>query len=132
MARGESWRFATLQSSLDISDARGRLLLDRFILTKRSEDEAACDAPGFTEANPYFAMVVVVADAGIEALVETVDEIATEATTAGLAVARLLRRGAVMCCLAPTAAVLTEVIELIWGASRRQVLGASPLDLRKS
>lgn len=124
VARGEAWRFALLDSTLSVRDARGRLLHDRFVLRD--------DAPrglGITEGRPYFATIVVVADAGIAAFAEAVAAIDGGAD---IGVGLLPRRGAVVRCLAEDAPALGDAIECVWGAARREVLKLSPLALRKS
>ena len=124
VARGEAWRFALLDSTLSVRDARGRLLHDRFVLRD--------DAPrglGITEGRPYFATIVVVADAGIAAFAEAVAAIDGGAD---IGVGLLPRRGAVVRCLAEDAPSLGDAIECVWGAARREVLKLSPLALRKS
>lgn len=124
VARGETWRFALLDSTLSIRDARGRLLHDRLVLS-----DGGPRGLGITEGRSYFATIVVVADAGIAAFAEAVTAIDGGVH---VGVGLLPRRGAVVRCLAADAPALAEAIEGVWGAARREVLKRSPLALRKS
>ena len=65
VARGEAWRFALLDSTLTVRDARGLLLHDRFVL----RGGADWDRLGLAEGRPYFATIVLVAEAGLDAFI---------------------------------------------------------------
>lgn len=125
IARGEAWRFALLDSTLTVRDARGWLLHDRFTLHE--------DSPrglGITEHRPYFATIAVVADVGIERFIERVAEV-DGGGEFEVGAARLPRRGAVARCLAASAPALGDALAELWTAARAEVLGAPPLALRK-
>jgi urease accessory protein len=125
VARGETWEFVLLDSALGIDDARGRLLHDRFRLRA-----GTLQGLGVTEGRPYFATVVVVADAGVERFAARVREAA--AAGAAVGVGLLPRRGAVVRCLASDAPALASAISRVWNAARGEVLALPPVDLRKS
>jgi urease accessory protein len=125
VAAGERWRFRRLESALTVRDRRGDLVHDRFVLT------GPADGLGATEGADYFATLVVVAGRGLDALADEVPRLA--ATVAGTRAAggRLDRGALVIRCVAPSAPALTDVLGLLWHATRRLVLGAPPLALRK-
>ena len=123
VARGETWRFALLDSTLSLRDARGRLLLERLTLR-----DGGPRGLGVTESCPYFATIVVVADAGLGPFAERV---AAADVEAAIGVAALPRRGAAVRCLAMDAPALGAAVEAVWTAARVEVLGAPPLALRK-
>lgn len=127
IARGEAWRFRHLESCLLLRDAGGELLHDRFVL----EGADGWAGLGFTEGRPYFATVVIVADAGLAHLEEAVAEAMGSRPEATVGVGALPRRGVVVRCLAPSAPALTEALDAVWSASRRAALGAPALALRK-
>src|SRR5262249_14994825 len=83
-----TWRFDHLESVLSLRDAAGWLFHDRFVLRGGGH----YDGLGFTESQPYFATVIVVADGPCA-------EFANAVTTAGqvagatVAAAPLPRRG---------------------------------------
>ena len=98
VARGEAWRFALLDSTLTVRDARGLLLHDRFVL----RGGADWDRLGLAEGRPYFATIVLIAEAGLDAFIADLpDALPMDAATVGAA--RLPRRGALVRCLAPDA-----------------------------
>jgi urease accessory protein len=126
VAREERWQFRLLESALTVRDGRGLLFHDRFVLG------AGWGAGlGFAEGRPYFATLVAVADRGLDAFARaTGAALAAAADTAG-GVARLPRRGAVVRCLAASAPALTALLDALWAAARRELLGLPPLLLRK-
>jgi urease accessory protein len=126
VARGEAWRFALLDSTLTIRDRGGPVLHDRFVLR-----DGGPRGLGVTEGRPYFATVVVVADAGVKAFVERVAALDDDAAV-DLRAGRLARRGAVVRCLAADAPALVRALEAVWAAARIEVLGLAPLALRKT
>lgn len=126
VARGEAWRFALLDSTLSIRDRSGAVLHDRFLLR-----DGGPRGLGVTEQRPYFATMVVVADAGVAAFVERVSALEGGGEVdagAGL----LARRGAVVRCLAADAPALARTVDAVWAAARLEVLGIPPLALRKT
>jgi urease accessory protein len=125
VARGEAWRFALLDSLLSVRDARGRLIHDRFVLR-----DGLPRGLGVTEGRPYFATIVVVADAGLAAFAERACEF-DGGGAADVGVGLLPRRGAVARCLAADAPALGQVVASVWSAARSEVLGLPPLALRK-
>jgi urease accessory protein len=127
VARGEAWRFALLDSTLSVRDAAGLVLHDRFVL--RDGDEWG--GLGFAEGRPYFATVVVIADAGIDDLLAVLPGALAGIEGASAGGARLPRRGALIRCLATGAPALTDALEAIWVQARRRVLDRPPLALRK-
>jgi urease accessory protein len=125
VARGEAWRFALLDSALSVRDARGWLLHDRLVL----RDGAPGPGLGLAEDRPYVASVAVIADAGLAAFVD--DVAASGGADAEVGAGLLPRRGALVRCLAADAPALARVLDAVWAAARRRVLGLPPLALRK-
>ncbi len=128
VARGEAWRFARLESALVIRDGRGRLFADRWALP----GGGAWDGLGFTEGRPYFATMVVVADAGLERFHAGVDAAFAGREEVTVAVGTLRRRGLVVRCLAADAPALVQSVQALWDLARGAVLGLPALALRKS
>lgn len=128
MARGEAWRFSVLESALSIADVRGRLFADRWLL--RGGD--AWGAPGFTEGRPYFATLVIVADAGLDRFTAQAQGVFTGRADMTVAVGALRRRGLVVRCLAADAPALVYALQALWDLARGTVLGVPALALRKS
>jgi urease accessory protein len=122
VARGEAWRFALLDSALRIRDARGWLLVDRFVLA----GGAGWSGLGGTEGAPYFATVAVIGDVGVGVLTE-----AAGLAGPGVAVGTLARGGLLVRCLARDAVELTDTLDAVWRAARRAMLGLDPPVLRK-
>ena len=127
VARGEAWSFGHLSSRLEVSDAAGPLLRDRFVL----QGGQAWDARGFTDGHAYFATVVVITDADLDVFLQALPCVAPAASGVALAGARLPRRGALVRCLAHGAPALTATLRDVWTLARRTILGAPPLALRK-
>ncbi|HXU91831.1 MAG TPA: urease accessory protein UreD [Methylomirabilota bacterium] len=126
VARDEAWRFALLDSTLSVRDRSGPIVHDRFVLR-----DGGPSGLGITERRPYFATVIVVADAGVAAFAERVAAFAAGPDVevgAGL----LGRRGAVVRCLAADAPGLGRALEAVWAAARAEVLGLPWLALRKT
>ena len=128
VARGEAWRFRRLESAVRVRDAAGLLLHDRFVL----DGGADWTALGLAEGHPYFASVVVVADAGLDAFLAGLPAAVAGAQGATVAAARLPRRAALVRCLAASAPALTAAVGATWGWARRALLGLPRLDLRKA
>ena len=126
VARGEAWRFALLDSTLTVRDARGLLLHDRFVLRGGGD----WDRLGLAEGRPYFATIVLIAEAGLDAFIADLPgALPTSAATVGAA--RLPRRGALVRCLATEAPALSAALESVWTLARARLLDLPPLRLRK-
>ena len=125
VARGETWRFALLDSTLGVRDARGWLLYDRLVLA----DGAPGPGLGLAEDRLYVATVVLIADAGLAAFASDVDALAGGDVDVGTAL--LARRGVLVRCLAADAPALARAVDAIWAAARRRALALPPLALRK-
>jgi urease accessory protein len=126
VARGEAWRFALLDSALTVRDTGGLVLHDRFVLRDGQGGRL-----GLAEGRPYFATIVVMADAGVEGFIADLPGALESIVGATAAAARLPRRGALVRCLAASAPALTEMLQAVWALARRRLLGLSPLPLRK-
>lgn len=127
VARGEAWCFARLDSALTVRDTRGLLLHDRFVLRGGGD----WDRLGRAEGRPYFATIVLVADAGLDALIADLPSALPDRAAAVMGVARLPRRGALVRCLAADAPSLSEALHTVWTVARARLLGLPPLSLRK-
>jgi urease accessory protein len=127
VGRGEAWRFARLESALVVSDARGWLLRDRFVL----EAPTAWSVVGLAEGAPYFATVAAFGDADWGAWIEDIGAQVAGSPGVRAAGGVLPRGGAVIRCLAESAAALGDALERAWGAARWHLLGCPPLALRK-
>ena len=125
VAAGERWRFRRLESALTVRGPRGEVVHDRFVLAE------AADGLGATEGADYFATLVVVAGRGLDALAEEVPRLAAAAAGARAAGGRLDAGALVVRCLAPSAPVLLDALGRLWDATRKLVVGAPPLALRK-
>jgi urease accessory protein len=130
IARGEAWRFRSLESALTIRDAQGLIFVDRFALAAPTAEQWS--ALGFAEGRPYFGSFVVIADTGIDRFVAAAREIGAQSGGIALGAAQLRRRGAVVRYLAGDAPGLTALLDALWAAARRTVLGLPPLALRKA
>ena len=126
VARGETWRFDHLESAVSIRDGAGWLFHDRFVLRGRG----GYDGLGFTEAQPYFATVVVIAD-GATAEFARLATAAGKTVGATVAAAPLPRRGVVVRVLAAGAPALLAAIDAVWTLARQRLFGAPALALRK-
>jgi urease accessory protein len=128
VGRGERWMFRLLDSAITVRDGKGWLLRDRFVL-----GEAGGLDPrglGATDERPYFATLVLVADHVAEFVRDVTARFPPDAPVA--AGAGALPRGGVMVrCLAPTAPVLLDALDLLWALARRAALGLPALRLRK-
>ena len=128
VGRGETWAFGLLDSAITVRDAKGWLLRDRFVLVKGGPLDP-CQL-GATEDHPYFASLVVVAD-DVEAFRRGVAARFPPGGEVVAAAGSLPRRGALVRCLAPSAPLLLDTLEVLWAAARRDVLALPPLALRK-
>lgn len=126
VARGESWRFARLDSRLSIRDVHGPILEDRFVLS----GARTWDGLGLSESRPYFATVAAVGGRHVDALRDALESAVREAPDVAAGVARLARRGLLLRCLAPDAPALLETIDRAWQRVR-EALGLPALALRK-
>jgi len=130
VARGERWRFDSLDTTLTVGDARGLLLKDRAMLTGASFDQRLAGA----EDHAYIATFVATAPArrdwnevaqDLEPAVERLRDRARLATTL------LSRGGLIVRVICPSAPALYEVVGMLWSATRLRLLGLGPLRLRK-
>jgi len=126
VARGEAWTFTRLSSTLRVQDAAGPVLHDRFVLAGARD----WSARGFTDGHAYFGSLAVIADRGLDAVLEALPCVAPAGATLGGA--RLARRGVLVRCVAGGAPALTEALHAAWTLARRTVLDVPPLALRKS
>ena len=126
IARGEAWAFRRLESALTVRDRRGLVLHDRFVL-----GAGQGTGLGGAECHPYFATLVVAAERGLDDFARAAAAALDARTGAVGGVARLPRRGALVRCLAASAPALTALLDALWAAARRDLLGLPPLALRK-
>ncbi|MBI4247400.1 MAG: urease accessory protein UreD [Candidatus Rokubacteria bacterium] len=127
IARGEAWRFARLESALNVRDTGGWLLHDRFALGG-GEGWAAL---GFAEGAAYFATVAVVGELDPVALRAAVGRVVARDGGVRAAAGRLPRRGLLVRILAMDAPGLIDALDAVWGLARATLLDAPPLALRK-
>jgi urease accessory protein len=125
VARGETWRFALLDSTLSIRDARGFILHERLVL----RDGTLGPGLGVAEDRPYVGTLAVVTDAAVGGFIDDVAGLAADDVDVGAAC--LARRGVLVRCLAASAPALGRTLDAVWAAARRRVLGLPPLALRK-
>ena len=130
VARGERWRFDSLDTTLTIGDARGLLLRERAMLTRASFGHQLAGAEDYS----YVATLVAAAPArhdwnelarDLEGAVEKLQDRARVAATL------LSRGGLIVRILCPSAPTLYEVVDAVWSATRLLLLGLGPLRLRK-
>ena len=128
VGRGEAWAFRLLDSAITVRDAKGWLLRDRFVL----EGDGSLDprALGAAENRLYWASLVVVAD-DVEAFRRDVASRFPPGADVAVAAGVLPRRGALVRCLAPSAPLLLDALDVLWAAARREILALPPLALRK-
>jgi len=113
-------------STLRVQDAAGPVLHDRFVLAGARD----WSARGFTDGHAYFGSLAVIADRGLDAVLDSLPCVAPAGATLGGA--RLARRGVLVRCVAGGAPALTEALHAAWTLARRTVLDVPPLALRKS
>ena len=127
VARGERFRFRSLESALTVTDDEGWVLHDRFLL----RGDPGWAGLGFCEGAPYVATIAVVTPAPLEKVVRAaVDTLGTVAGVRG-GVGRLPRRGILVRCLAQTAPALGDAVRGVWAAVRDAAIGSGAPDLRK-
>ncbi len=127
IARGEAWAFRRLESALTVRDGRGLVFHDRFVL---GPGEGAAGLGG-AEGYPYFATLVAVADTGVDRFAAAAGRALERGQGFTGGVAALSRRGVVVRCLAASAPALTDLLDALWAAARRELLGLPALLLRK-
>lgn len=127
VARGETWRFAMLDSAITIRDERGLLFHDRFVLG----GDRCWAGLGFAEHHPYFATVVVIGPADFSALARAVTADPASGADVAVGVGALARSGVVARVLAANAPALLDTLDRVWRLARRTLLGLAPLALRK-
>jgi urease accessory protein len=126
VARGEAWRFTSLESALAVRAGARVILLDRFVLGPRGPWAAL----GCADGHPYFGSIVV---AGPGDLSELAGALTAMPVVGGVAVGAApgARGGLVARVLAVSAPALLGALDTACGLARRAVLGLSPLALRK-
>ena len=127
VARGEQFRFRTLESTLTVTDDVGWLLHDRFVLT----GDAGWGGLGFCEGAPYLATVVVVTPSPVPPVARALADALSSVPGIRGGVGVLPRRGLLARCLAETAPALGDAVRAVWDAVRATALGEAALDLRK-
>ena len=127
VARGEAWQFAVLDSAITITDARGRVLHDRFVLS----GDRPWTGLGLAENHSYFATVVVIGVADFAEFSRAVTEAAGPRTDVAMGAGALARAGVVVRALAASAPALVDVLDRVWALARRALLGLPPPALRK-
>jgi urease accessory protein len=126
IARGEAWRFDSLESLLLLRDCRGWRLRDRLRLRGRPDWAGL----GFAEDHAYFGTVVVLGDGEPNGFEADVERLAArhDVSLGGGPLAGGGWIGRILACDAPA---LAQAVTEIWTLARRAVLDAGPLDLRK-
>ena len=127
VARGEQFRFRTLESTLSVTDDAGWLLHDRFVLT----GDVGWAGLGFCEGAPYLATAVVVTPSPVPPVARAVADALSSVPGIRGGVGVLPRRGLLARCLAETAPALGDAVRAVWDAVRATALGEAALDLRK-
>jgi urease accessory protein len=129
-ARGETWGFDLLDSSLTIRDESGTLLRERLVLA----GGLPRDGLGGTEGFGYVASFVAArsGSADWDGVSRALHEV-LGATGAGVqaGVTMLGRGGVIARLLCASAPALRAGVDALWAGSRRLLLGKDPLDLRK-
>jgi urease accessory protein len=129
-ARGETWGFDLLDSSLLVRDEAGPLLRERSTLAGRPPR----DGLGGTEGFAYVATFVALrpAGAGWEDLAGALQVAVDEVRAGGRAGVTTLGRGGVLArILCPSAPALQTIVHALWAGCRRRLLGLPPARLRK-
>ncbi len=127
VARGEAWRFALLDSTLTVRDARGLLLHDRFVL----RGGADWDRLGLAEGRPYFATIVLIAEAGLDAFIADLPRRAAHGRRHGGRGPSAAPRSARSAAWPPDAPALSAALDSVWTLARARLLDLPPLRLRK-
>ena len=130
VARGETWGFDLLDSSLLVRDPEGVVLRERSILAGRPAPEGL----GGTEGFGYVATFAAVQPSGHgwEDLARVLQEDLDRVATGCRAGATALGRGGVLArLLCPSAPLLRSAVEALWARCRERLLGAQPARLRK-
>ncbi|HET9925485.1 MAG TPA: urease accessory protein UreD [Methylomirabilota bacterium] len=133
LARGETWGFDLLDTSLLVRDAVGPLLHERCILS----GGAGWDGLGGTEGFGYVATFAAIRAGRHDA--PSWDDLARalqeDLVSAGpecrAGVTRLGRGGVLARLLCPGAPTLRACVEALWTRCRRELMGLGPLRLRK-
>jgi urease accessory protein len=126
VARGEAWRFARLESSVTVREGARCILRDRFVLGH--DGPWAC--VGGSDGSPYFGSFVLVGEADMAVLARAITCALARAGASGGATPGP-RGGLVGRVLAPSAPVLVDALDALWGHARGALLGLPPLSLRK-
>jgi urease accessory protein len=130
IARGETWGFDLLDSTLLVRDETGPLLRERSILT----GSPLWDGLGGTEGFGYVATFVAIRPSG-EGWDDLVRSLQTDldGTAAGCraGVTALGRGGVLARLLCPSAPALHAGVQALWARCRQRLLGLEPARLRK-
>ena len=130
VARGETWRFALLDSGTVARDREGLLFKDRVVLG----GTAGWGGLGAAEGMAYVASVACVAPsyAGLAGLCAALTgALATRAPDVKAGVTMLARGGVLARILAPSAPALQRALELARECGRSGLWGLAPVALRK-
>jgi urease accessory protein len=129
LARGERWRFSSIESSIRVMAGRAPCFIDRM---KLAPELLRSDGLGGTEGFGYIATFVVAARRAVEwdALSDTLHSTLLSLPTLS-GVSRLTRDGLVVRLLAENADDLHRAIHRLWSVARGELLGLPPIDLRK-
>ena len=129
-ARGETWAFDLLDSSITARDAEGLIFKDRFAL----HGARGWGGVGGTEGMAYVASVLCVAPAHsrLNGLVEAIgDSLSSGNLESHTGVTALARGGVLVRILAPSAPAMQRSIEVAWGCCRDWLWSMPPQILRK-
>ena len=126
VARGEAWRFSSLDAAVTVREGPRLILHDRFAL-RGGGDWAG---PGLADGHPYFGSVFVAGPGDLGALARAMTAALDEARVAGGA-APGPRGGLVARVLAGGAPSLLGALDALAALARHALLGLPPLRLRK-
>jgi urease accessory protein len=130
VARGETWGFDRLDTTLTVRDTRGLVLHDRARLDGRATSWAPQAAEGMAYVGTF--AVVCAAPTDWSAVTARLQQTVDAAGPAVLGGATTLGRGgALVRFLAVTASAMSGLAAAVWAVSRHALLGAPPLALRK-
>jgi urease accessory protein len=131
VARGETWRFASLTNHVRVLVDGAPIHVDRTVLAPARR---TLDALGGSEGAGYVASWIVAGegDRPWGRLADDWGDAASAVPGVSAAGSALRACGAIVRVLAPSAYGLLEAYHSLWDAARRDLLGLPPLDLRKA